>query len=266
MTKTNKVAVNRPPTYANGFAPRDGQPRYPELWRRCVGAWNPGLGPSGLTLRDWSKFGNHGTLTNGPTWVASVGRYAVGLDGTNDYVVAPRKAQIVAMSLWVFVTGVTGDRRLFSINTNAFSMYVPPNSYLLQSVYNNSDAFSFITLKQSEWNHVCASFDGSVLKCYHNGVERSSRSVAAATLSTAPIYFGSLDTSFNIQYWNGYMDDMMAFDFPVSAKHAALLASRRGIAYELAPRKRTYSISAPPGGFQPYWATQRSQMIGGGVR
>jgi hypothetical protein len=62
------------------------------------------------------------------------------------------------------------------------------------------------------------------------------------------------------------MDDIMMFNGPVTAKHAALLASRRGIAYELAPRKRTYSIAAAPGGFQPYWATQRSQMIGGGVR
>jgi hypothetical protein len=240
--------------------------RYPGLWRGCVGAWNPGLGPSGLTLRDWSKFGNHGTLTNmdvASDWITSGGRYALALDGTNDYVVASRKAQIVAMSMWVFVTGVTGDRRLFSINTNAFSMYCGPNSYLVNAVYNNSDASASITLNQSAWNHVCASFDGSVLKCYHNGVEKSSRSVTAATFSTAPIYFGSLDTSFNIQYWNGYMDDMMVFDVPVNAKNAALLASRRGIAYELAPRRR--SSVAVAGGFNAAWIPRRSLIVGGGT-
>jgi len=52
-----------PASYANGFAPRDGQPLYPELWRGCVGAWAPTLGPTGLSLRDWSGFGNHGTLS-----------------------------------------------------------------------------------------------------------------------------------------------------------------------------------------------------------
>lgn len=60
-----------PGRYANGFAPRDGQPLYPELWKGCVGAWNPGLGVTGLTLRDQSGFGRHGTLTNGPTWGVS---------------------------------------------------------------------------------------------------------------------------------------------------------------------------------------------------
>jgi len=61
-----------PGTYQNGFAPRDGEPLFPELWDGCVGAWNPGLGPSGLTLRDWSPYKNHGTLTNmdaGTDWV-----------------------------------------------------------------------------------------------------------------------------------------------------------------------------------------------------
>jgi hypothetical protein len=83
------------------------------------------------------------------------------------------------------------------------------------------------------------SFDGANLKCFLNGVEKNSRAVSVANLSTAPIYFGSLDTSFNIQYWNGNMDDMMVFNGPVSARQAALLASRRGIAYELAPRRRS---------------------------
>ena len=38
--------------------------KYPNLWRGCVGAWAPLLGPSGTTLRDNSGYGNHGTLVN----------------------------------------------------------------------------------------------------------------------------------------------------------------------------------------------------------
>jgi hypothetical protein len=69
----------------------------------------------------------------------------------------------------------------------------------------------------------------------------------------------------NTFVWSGSTDDVRVYDRPI-ARIIPILASRRGIAYELAPRKRTYSIPAAPGGFQPYWATQRSQMIGGGVR
>ncbi len=213
--------------------------RYPSLWRGCVGAWNPGLGPSGLTLRDWSGFGRHGTLTNGAASVTSQGKYAVVLDGTNDYIVASRTAQIAAVSMWVLVNSTAGDRRLISINTNAFSMYCGPSTLRVNTVYNNSDAMTDMFLNASAWNHVCMSFDGANLKCFLNGVEKNSRAVSVANLSTAPIYFGSLDTSFNIQYWNGNMDDMMVFNGPVSARQAALLASRRGIAYELAPRRRS---------------------------
>jgi hypothetical protein len=64
----------------------------------------------------------------------------------------------------------------------------------------------------------------------------------------------------------GMLSDIAVYNRVLSENEIRLLATRRGIAYELAPRKRTYSIAAAPGGFQPYWATQRSQMIGGGVR
>jgi hypothetical protein len=66
------------PTYQSGFyAPGRGTAKYPELWDGCVGAWNPGLGNTGLVLRDWSGNQNNGTLTNGPTWGVSDGRQAL---------------------------------------------------------------------------------------------------------------------------------------------------------------------------------------------
>jgi hypothetical protein len=39
------------PTYQSGFyAPGRGTAKYPELWDGCVGAWNPGLGNTGLSV------------------------------------------------------------------------------------------------------------------------------------------------------------------------------------------------------------------------
>ena len=39
-----------------------------------------------MTLRDQSVFQNTGTLTNGPTWAASSGWYAMLFDGVDDFV------------------------------------------------------------------------------------------------------------------------------------------------------------------------------------
>jgi hypothetical protein len=54
-----------------------------------IGAWCPTLGPSGYTLLDRSRRGQHGTLTNmdaGSDWVGTSGGWALDFDGTNDYV------------------------------------------------------------------------------------------------------------------------------------------------------------------------------------
>jgi hypothetical protein len=52
------------PSYKSGFAHNAAESAYPNLWNGLVGLWLPVLGRTGLTLRDISGYGNHGTLTN----------------------------------------------------------------------------------------------------------------------------------------------------------------------------------------------------------
>ena len=56
--------MNINPSYGVGFARNAAQSEYPELWRGLVGLWSPSLGPTGLTLYDWSGNKNRGALTN----------------------------------------------------------------------------------------------------------------------------------------------------------------------------------------------------------
>lgn len=51
------------PSYSQGFARSAVMSAYPGLWTKLVGLWAPSLGPSGLTLNDWSGFQNDGVLT-----------------------------------------------------------------------------------------------------------------------------------------------------------------------------------------------------------
>ena len=69
------------PSYAQGFAPRDGPPANPNRRKGLLGAWHPYLGPTGLTLFDQSGRHKDGTLTNGPTWMVTEMGWAVNFSG-----------------------------------------------------------------------------------------------------------------------------------------------------------------------------------------
>ncbi|KKM04498.1 hypothetical protein LCGC14_1763650 [marine sediment metagenome] len=80
------------PSFANGFAPRDGLSANPGLWDGLVGAWVPSLGVTGLTLFDVSRGSNNGTLTSmdpATDWVMSEKGWALDFDGSDDNVLLP---------------------------------------------------------------------------------------------------------------------------------------------------------------------------------
>ena len=78
--------VGPQPSYHQGFARSAGESAYPGLWKGLVGAWVPALGVSGGILRDVSGYGNHGNLTNGPTWVVGTrGGYALNMVRTSTH-------------------------------------------------------------------------------------------------------------------------------------------------------------------------------------
>jgi hypothetical protein len=246
-----------PGTYANGFAPRDGEPLFPELWRGCVGAWNPGLGPSGLRLYDWSGRGNHGTLTNMPAndgWKTSQGRHVLDFDGVNDYV-EPSLAigSMRSISLWKSGQGDTTARRLYSLNVNQHSVYIQNNAF--RAVYDGADRAGGAVA--SGWQHVVNQFDGTNHDFYVNGIKLFS-TADTANDTAGVISFGRLIPN-NIQFWNGELDNIMVYNRALSANEIRLLASRRGIAYEMAPRNWSAQQIAA------YRARYYSQLVGGGV-
>jgi hypothetical protein len=63
---------------------------------------------------------------------------------------------------------------------------------------------------------------------------------------------------------NCMMDDIRLYRRALSGQEISLLASRRGIAYELAPRRRS-SVQVVGGGFKAAWIPRRSLIVGGGT-
>jgi hypothetical protein len=250
------------PTYQSGFyAPGRGTALHPELWDGCVGAWDPGLGNTGLSLRDWSGKQKNGTLVNGPTWGVSDGRQALDFDGSNDYVaVTPNyyggvgfitgRPYGAAMCGWIYKrttgrqaligdwdNGGGGDSFVLELNGEKVVSYVRcPNQ---NTITGNT------SVPLNQWIHIAVTFVvGGQAIVYLNGVSDKSQ----ATLGVGPMDNGSSISlaragAFNGLYVNGQIADIRIYNRALSPNEIRTLAKRPGIAYELAPRK-FYSLPA----------------------
>ena len=231
-----------PGTYANGFAPRDGRPLYPELEKGCVGDWNPGLGVSGLTLRDNSGFNRHGTLTNGPTWVASQGKYALSFDGVDDYVDTGNSVlrlgglSQLTMMFWAR-RATTSSAVTMSVISGADYLAIAP--WIDGNVYFQiSPSTPSIVDTSLDFNHWAMTLSNSNLRGYKNGIEvlNTSGPSVVPTISSSLLfgYYSSLT-----RYSTGLMGDARIYNRALSAQEIRTFATRRGIANEMAPRRRS---------------------------
>jgi hypothetical protein len=250
--------MSLPESYANGFAPRDGRPLYPELWRGCVGAWAPCLGPTGLTLRDWSGFGNHGTLTNGPTWGPVGGRQALSFNGANatthsvtDKLRFENDRQFSIFTS--FVTSSASNQALFAKQEstgsfNGYSLAVISSKLRFSLVSNLGNLLivdSVPSINDGLWHSAVVTYDGtksvSSVQMFIDGhpvATTGSSSLSTTTLSLAVPSIGSRNDA-DLRLIGSITDVMIWTE--VMTRQSKLLAIRPGIAYELAPRRRSSS-------------------------
>jgi hypothetical protein len=234
-----------PASYSNGFAPRDGQPLYPSLWRDCVGAWAPCLGPTGLTVRDWSSVKNNAALTNmaaASDWFISNGRYALDLDGTDDYltITAPFSGTTLPYSFsgWFYfrtLAGSDSDPCLL----NSGSAYLAVGSSSRMQFFSGGSWRHFTgTVPTGRWVHL-AWVRRATASCeaYINGVSLGTLAFNPGDL-TSTTYIGSRSDATNLGL-DGMLDSVHIHNRQITPSEVAILALRRGIAYELAPRRRS---------------------------
>ena len=238
-----------PGSYANGFAPRDGQPLYPELWRGCVGAWAPCLGPTGLTLRDWSGYGNHGTLTNmdaGSDWVANGGKYALDFDGTDDYISIAKPnwtGGAKTIFAWIRLATLGRNNWIFDGSTDPSFGYSPMFRVHLTNklrFWNYQATFfvdSVTSISANEWTAVAASWDRTTSSVWINGNKDASSTGDSSTDAGANWRIAS--SSFFSQFCAGQISELRFYNRAISATDHKILSTRRGIAYEMAPRRRS---------------------------
>lgn len=267
-------------SYGN-FGTHD-ESQYPELWRGCVGAWNPGLGPSGGRLFDWSPYRNHGTLIGSTVqnmWQVNQGKYS--LLHASSHVAIPGSPQIdnlrsLTLSAWVRIdANPTGNYRA------VLSKHYPPGgtkTHFSLVLNNTSNTFAFYhyngvtgeilfsstSIPLGRWTHLAARTLGTIgssLTIHMNGLQ-----VAASTLTVAitpdtltGLSIGKYGASLSEpQFFVGNIDDALIYNRVLHPSEIRLLASRRGIAYERRHRQ-AYSFVGPT--FNPAWASRSNTIL-----
>lgn len=239
-----------PGSYANGFAPRDAEPLYPQLWKGCVGAWCPSLGPSGGVLRDWSGRQLNGTLTGmtlANAWAVSSGGYSLAFSGASQYVTTTINAQLnglrhASLSLWFrrASSGAIINIGKAQALSRAMAVEIYSDGFVyLEPCFGGAGQYGYFASNDTNWHNLAMLLDGDGgsdslrLTAWLDGIQQSLTFPAAigTILPTLdqPFEIGKLLTG----YSTGNVDDVRLYDRLLNRSDIGLLRSSRGVAYAM---------------------------------
>ena len=259
-------------SYANGFAPRDGQPAYPSLWNGCVGAWAQCLGPTGLVLRDWSGRQNHGTFTNmtGSDWQLISGTFSTAQTGTKTIVVSA--SDVAALNLinfgtWTIAATVrtpstfSGFPVIYSYGRWRASLGVQAASGKVSHWRNNTTEYvGASVLAANTTYHLAVTGNASAVEFFVNGKSDGTSTGLSAITSGAGSSIGNV--ALNDGPWGGNVFEVRIYNRILNGAEIALLASRRGIAYDMI--QPIWYSPEQAAGFNAAWALRQRVLIGSG--
>jgi hypothetical protein len=207
------------PSYSQGFARYAAQSEAPGLWRGLVGSWCPFLGPTGLTLRDWSGHHNHGTLTTmepAVDWVVTVdehGNSVYALDfGTNEYVFLENEITFTTGTIVLHFTGTVYEAGSYrmpigKIDADNYVAIYNGDTLRIQDSGNVNNDISW-TPTINTWYWVFITSDTTNWKLYVDGNYLDSDGYANSLLIDA-IGSGYTDGNYN---FDGYIDEVRIYN------------------------------------------------------
>jgi hypothetical protein len=163
-----------------------------------------------------------GTLTNGPTWVASPIQYAgnaLSFDGTNDYVTIPDDNTLdlttaITLEAWVYATKNSGIQNVMSKSSSSGNTgYIFPrtddgwaHAIFYLHVSGGWQTVSAVYPSLNAWHHLAATYDGATMKLYIDGILSASKAQTGTIATNAnPLALGN-QTGFS-EYFGGNGDE-----------------------------------------------------------
>lgn len=181
---------------------------------------------AGTTLTNTAA-GTNGTLQGGATWVASPVQYganAMSFDGTNDFISIPDNNTLdittaITLEAWVYATKNTGVQNVISKSSSgANNGYIFPrtDNGWTQVVAYLHIAGGWRTLSAAypslnAWHHLAATYDGSMIRLYINGVEAASQARTGAITANANVLALGNQTGYS-EYFGGAADELRVWN------------------------------------------------------
>ena len=186
---------------------------------------------SGTTLADQSGNGNNGTIANG-TW-SSAGKYggALSFNGTSTSVSIPNSASLqlssaMTLEAWVkpsVVGGAAWRTVVLKENGNNYgeALYANtgtnvPSANAVTGGVDHDQRGTSGALAVNTWTHLAATYDGSALTLYVNGVAAGTQAASGSIVSST----GALKIGGNAiwgEWFNGLIDEVRIYNRALSA-------------------------------------------------
>ena len=258
------------PSFSNGFSSPwyGGRLKYPNLWRGCVGAWSPILGPTGATLFDMSGYHRHGTLTNfnlSTAWSVGSNGSKLLFDGGDDCISIPLTwtPPRFSITFWLTPNYLSSYNHAIQGDTSgwgAFTFHTEAGG----AVFCGTDVFSrfYVSSVLSVGVTACLTYthDGSQGRLYKNGILIAGPTSQNQSTQWTSFRFGATHAA----TISGDFHGGVVHDYAITPGTVSLLAQRPGIMYELDDSDVWGAVEAG-GGVVPWYYLTRSRVLGGGV-
>ena len=185
---------------------------------------------SGTVAADSSGTGNNGTLNGVPQWVTGKLGGALDFDGGADYVEIPHSPSLsitdaITIAAWTNMrANASGEMAIVSkggwaVNDLPYELTETPGDVIFWQFYNDAgrDSCSPNSPPVSEWHHITATYDGTIFKCYIDGVLAEEWGyVGKMPQNTASVTIGR--RSRGGTFFNGMIDDVAIFNHALTAE------------------------------------------------
>ena len=209
-----------------------------------VGHWEVDEG-SGTMLLDSSGLGNDATISGSTTWVPGVIGDAVSFNGTGDYATVTDDASLDITDQITIATWVRPETAATQYLVKKASLSASPGGYELALSsptaanvqkffvrFNRNATGDTYRVNSDEpypldtWSHVAATYDGSTIRLYVNGVEAAPPLAAAISIESndLPLRFSG-DMGSAIYDLDGSLDDIRIYHRSLNPSEIAALAS-----------------------------------------